>query len=451
MTAAGQHPARAASRPRGAALLRSTELRWVAGLTLLALALRLAFALAIDRESLPFNDMLFYHSTAKALADGLGFISLDQNPTARWPPGFPFLLSLVYRVFGSDHAYAELMNAVLGAATVPLAYLAARRAFDRRTALVAAGALALMPGQILYAESILAEPLYTFVLVGFVALLVGLPDRRRSAIVIGLAIGIAALTRGEGLLLLAVPPFVWWGAMPRRELFVRTGIATLAAVLAIAPWTVRNAIVLDAFVPVSTNSSQTFWAGHNPTANGGATYARGEIYAELQNLPKDRFEIEQAKLLRREALDYMVGHPLRELTLIPRKLLYLSLGDSRAIQSGSTLSQRAAQGAPVTGGITPVVVPTANAAVLLGVVADVAWFGLLALFVLSLVVLWPVLWRNPLGRAGIGLTAISLVLYGFVFYGNFRYRMPLEPIMILLAAPLLSRVWERRSLLRPQA
>jgi hypothetical protein len=222
-------------------------------------------------------------------------------------------------------------------------------------------------------------------------------------------------------------------------------------VLAIAPWTVRNAIVLDAFVPVSTNSSQTFWAGHNPTANGGATYARGEIYAELQNLPKDRFEIEQAQLLRREALDYMVGHPLRELSLIPRKLLYLSLGDSRAIQSGSTLSQRAAQGAPVTGGITPVVVPTANAAVLLGVVADVAWFGLLALFVLSLVVLWPVLWRNPLGRAGMGLTAISLVLYGFVFYGNFRYRMPLEPIMILLAAPLLTRVWERRSLLRPPA
>jgi 4-amino-4-deoxy-L-arabinose transferase-like glycosyltransferase len=308
-----------------------------------------------------------------------------------------------------------------------------------------------MPGQILYAESILAEPLYTFVLVGFVALLVGLPDRRRSAVVIGLAIGIAALTRGEGLLLLAVPPFVWWGVMPRRELYVRTGIATLAAVLAIAPWTVRNAIVLDAFVPVSTNSSQTFWAGHNPTANGGATYARGEIYAELQNLPKDRFEIEQAQLLRREALDYMVGHPLRELSLIPRKLLYLSLGDSRAIQSGSTLSQRAAQGAPVTGGITPVVVPTANAAVLLGVVADLAWFGLLALFVLSLVVLWPVLWRNPLGRAGMGLTAISLVLYGFVFYGNFRYRMPLEPIMILLAAPLLTRVWERRSLLRPPA
>jgi 4-amino-4-deoxy-L-arabinose transferase-like glycosyltransferase len=282
-------------------------------------------------------------------------------------------------------------------------------------------------------------------------MLVSLPDRRLSAALIGVAIGVAALTRGEGLLLLAVPPVVWWGAMQRREVLVRTGLATLAAVLVIAPWTIRNAIVVDAFVPVSTNSAQTFWAGHNPTANGGATYARGEIYAELQDLPPKQFEVEQARLLRREALEYMFENPLRELTLIPRKLLYLGIGDSRAIQAGSTLSQRASQGAPVTGGITPVVVPRATTAVLLGVVADVFWYGLLGLFVLALVVLWPALWRNPLGRAGVALTAISLVLYGFVLYGNFRYRMPLEPVMILLAAPLVTRVWERRALLRRPA
>ncbi|MGH2803068.1 MAG: hypothetical protein ACRDL4_08490, partial [Thermoleophilaceae bacterium] len=275
-----------------------------------------------------------------------------------------------------------------------------------------------------------------------------LPDRRLSAAAIGVAVGVAALTRGEGLLLLAVPPVVWWGTLARRELLLRTAVTTLAAVLAIAPWTIRNAFVVDAFVPVSTNSAQTFWAGHNPTANGGATYARGEIYAELQDLPPERFEVEQARLLRREALEYMVENPLRELSLIPRKLLYLNIGDSRAIQAGSTLSERAASGAPVTAGITPVIVPTSNTAVLLGVVADVAWYGLLALFVVSLVLMWPVLWRNPLGRAGIALTAISLVLYGFVLYGNFRYRMPLQPVMILLAAPLVSRVWAQRSVLR---
>jgi 4-amino-4-deoxy-L-arabinose transferase-like glycosyltransferase len=416
----------------------------VAGLTVLALALRLAFALAIERGDLAFDDQLFYQWTANALSEGRGFIGLDGNATARWPPAFPFLLSLVYRVFGSDPTNAEVLNAVIGAATVPLVYLAARRAFDRPVALVAAAAFAVMPGQILYAESILAEPLYTFLLVAMLAMLVALPDRRWAAAAIGLVIGVAALTRGEGLVLVAVPVVVWWGAMPRRELLVRTGLVVVVAALTVVPWTVRNASAVDAFVPVSTNGAQTFWAGHNPTANGGPTYPRGEIYAELQDLPPERFEVEQARLLRREALEYMFEHPLRELTLVPRKVLYLNLGDSRAIQPRRSLAGGDGRGVLATPGVTPVVVRSANVAVLLGVVADVAWYTLLALFVLALVVLWPVLWRNPIGRAGIALTAISLVLYGFVLYGNFRYRMPLQPVMIMLAALLVTRVWVNR-------
>lgn len=440
--AAGSHAGRVTDG-RTAALLRSHELRLVAGLTLLALALRLAFALALERDGLGFDDMLFYHWTASTLADGKGFIGLEGLPTARWPPAFPFLVSLVYRAFGSNEVNAELLNATLGAATVPLAYLATRRAFDRRVALVAATALALMPGQIMYAESILAEPLYTFVLVGILAMLVCLPDRRLSAVLIGVAIGVAALTRGEGLLLVVVAPVVWWGALPRRELLVRSGLVILAAALAIAPWTVRNAFAVDAFVPVSTNGAQTFWAGHNPAANGSANYTRSEVYAELKGVPPKRFEVEQARLLRREALEYMFEHPLRELTLVPRKLLYLVQGDSRGIQYRPNGAER-----QVAGGVAPVIVSRPNALDVIGIAADIAWYGLLTLFVLALLLLWPVLWRNTLGRAGIALTALSLVLYGFLLYGNFRYRMPLEPVMIMLAAPLAAGLWERRALLR---
>ena len=138
---------------------------------------------------LPFNDMLFYHATAKALSEGLGFIGFDQQPTARWPPAFPFLLSLVYRVAGPEPAAGEVFNAVVSALTVPLLYLVALRSFGRSAARLAAGLLAVMPGQIFLAEGILAESLYGFVLVGLFALLVALPDRRWSAVVIGLASG----------------------------------------------------------------------------------------------------------------------------------------------------------------------------------------------------------------------------------------------------------------------
>ena len=58
------------------------------------------------------------------------------------------------------------------------------------------------------------------------------------------------------------------------------------------------------------------------------------------------------------------------------------------------------------------------------------------------------LWRRPASRAAIVVIGLALLLYGFVFYGNFRYRLPLEPLMILLGASLHATVWEGRGRLR---
>ena len=55
------------------------------------------------------------------------------------------------------------------------------------------------------------------------------------------------------------------------------------------------------------------------------------------------------------------------------------------------------------------------------------------------------LWRNRVIRGVLVLFAGSLFLYGFVYYGNYRYRASLEPLMILVAAPLLARLWRLRS------
>ncbi len=93
-----------------------------------------------------FNDAFFYHRTADLLAGGYGFASNPGVPTAQWPPVFPFLLSLIYRVTGPDPLAGELFNAVVGALTVALLYLLARRLFDRLTATIAAGFLAILPG-----------------------------------------------------------------------------------------------------------------------------------------------------------------------------------------------------------------------------------------------------------------------------------------------------------------
>lgn len=401
------------------------DLRWALLLFAGALALRVAWVLVVERRGLAFNDTSFYHQTALQLAAGDGYQWLGE-PTARWPPVFPALLGLVYWIFGAEPIVGELLNAFVGALAVPLLYLCARRLHGRREAVVAGALLAVFPGQVFMTDVLLAETLYTTLLVAVIALCLVLPPRRWwSWALVGVAVGVAAETRGEGLVLALIPLATWWRPAPRQVAALALGL-----VLVVGGWTVRNAIEMDAFVPVSTNGAQTFWSGHNPSAHGGPTYAVGEravVAADPATSPRDR-ELEEAAALRSEALDWMLANPGREALLVPLKLGWLLRGDSTALFQWVLPGEA---GAPEA--------MSNDLAVPLGAVADAFFYGLLALTLIAALVAWRSRPLPPAQRALWLLLAASLVLYGFVLYGNYRYRLPLEPVMILLAVPPLLR------------
>ncbi len=409
---------------------RATDRWWLLGLFVLALVLRVAWVLAIDRRGLAFNDTSFYHQTATQLADGDGYQWLGE-PTSRWPPVYPGLLSVVYRVFGDDPTAGELLNAVVGAAAPPLLYLCALRMYGRREAAVAGVLMAIFPGQIFLTDVLLAETVYTTLLVAVLALCLTLPrERWWSFATVGVVIGVAAETRAEGLLLALLPIAIWWRPSLRQLAALGAGM-----VLVVGAWTTRNAVEMDAFVPVSTNGAQTFWSGHNPTANGGPTYAIGEqgVVARAGSSPR-RKEIDDQRELREEAVDWMLAHPLDEALLVPQKLGWLLRGDSTALFQWVQ-----------PGGLDEPDAVSNDVAVPLGNVADLFFYGLLALTLLAALAAWRARPLPASQRALWLLLAVALVLYGFVLYGNYRYRMPLEPVMILLVAPALAR-----SILRSQ-
>jgi 4-amino-4-deoxy-L-arabinose transferase-like glycosyltransferase len=441
--------AAALSTPKAREALLSSDLRRAAVLGGLALVLRVGFVLIVQHPALPsggllsdavaqdlidrglFNDAFFYHRTADLLAGGYGFASNPGVPTAQWPPVFPFLLSLIYRVTGPDPLAGQLFNAVVGALTVMLLYLLARRLFDRLTATIAAGFLAILPGSILWTGALLSETLYAFVLVGVFALVAWLPRRPWAVAVLGAAIGVAILTRGEAVLLIPAVLAVWWPELPRRR-WLASGLALVAvALLVVVPWSVRNTLALDTFVPLSTNASTTLWSGHNPDATGAQIYAPESLLREVPRSGVAR-EVEESRLLRREALEYMVSHPWRELELIPLKLFNLNRGDSWALEwvNAGTPGERAFG----TETATPIRVS-----------ADFGYYTLLLATLGSLAILGRELWRNRVLRGVLVLFAGALFMYGFVYYGNYRYRAALEPLMILVAAPLVARLWRLRS------
>ena len=79
------------------------------------------------------------------------------------------------------------------------------------------------------------------------------------------------------------------------------------------------------------------------------------------------------------------------------------------------------------------------------IAADATWFALLAATLASVLLFGRELWRRPVTRGVLAMFVVALFAYGFVYYGNFRYRAPLEPLMLLVASPLLVRLWEMRS------
>src|SRR6202035_4178304 len=175
-----------------------------------------------------------------------------------------------------------------------------------------------------------------------------------------------------------------WPDLPRRVLRRQGGIKLAAMLAFVVPWTVRNAIVMHSFIPLSTDFASTFWGGHNPDANGGPVEPSQQLLAQIKTPPTNpKRELQIQSLLRSKAISWMLSHPLDELQLIPEKLIALGSGDGQAIALWLD-AQASVQ--------RPVLSQTAQAR--LNILADVGSYGLFAAFAASLLVYGRSLWRR---------------------------------------------------------
>jgi 4-amino-4-deoxy-L-arabinose transferase-like glycosyltransferase len=220
-------------------------------------------------------DETYYHRVANFVADGMGYISpaaFDAGarlPSAEKPPLYPLLLAAQSKLgFSSFHAH-RLLGPLLGVATIVLLALVAKRVGGPRLALVTAALAALNPVLWKWDSHVLSEPLYgplvALVLLASYAL-VDRPSVKRGAL-LGVAIGLAALTRPEALFF--VPLLVILLAVWRRRGAVRPLVAMcLACAVVLAPWLIRNLSAFDR-VMMSNQSAETIAGANCPTTYHG--------------------------------------------------------------------------------------------------------------------------------------------------------------------------------------
>ena len=209
-----------------------------------------------------------------------GTFSLDEappfQPTYVRLPGYPIFLGGVYYFFGSGNNLA--VAAVQGILDTVTCILAAMIALNweqddrrkRRAAWLAFMLMALCPLTAAYASMILTESLATFLLAAVVlsaTLAVKTQNRRAAAfwwVMAGVVSGLAVLVRpdsglfalGAGIWLVMVSLFssrAEGSSIARRltPTILFGGIFTIAFLLPLVPWTIRNERVFGLFQPLA--------------------------------------------------------------------------------------------------------------------------------------------------------------------------------------------------------
>jgi hypothetical protein len=244
---------------------RPTAAATAIGLVLVAAAVRLAVALpALSRS--PLLDPDNYLAIARSVAAGEGY-RLRGRPTAYRPPLYPLVLAPMAAASG-DRAGAGIaaLHALLGAGTVALTLLAARRlGLSPSRALVAGAIVALDPVLVAQSRVVMTETLSACLTAAALAALLA-PGRSRPFVAGGLLYGVGTLCRpgalpAAGLTALAIAargPGGWRDRLRAAALF---GAAVAVPLL---PWAARNARALGEPVLTTTHGGYTLALANNP-------------------------------------------------------------------------------------------------------------------------------------------------------------------------------------------
>src|SRR5689334_16870633 len=240
----------------------------------------------------PVYDAQAYAAIARNLDEGHGFTvgAGATQPSSNYSPGLPLFVAGLYEATGGvDERLARVVLAVVGALSILFAYAIARRlgralqrpeasevpgvpSPDRPSlnkpgyrransasvwpALVGALAVAVYPALLEYQGMLMSEPLAAALLSGGVlAALWAWDGGWVRWLLPGALFGALAMVRPEylGVAVLVAVVIAARGLRDDwRTSLLRAAVFLGAALVVIAPWTIRNASALDRFVPIST-------------------------------------------------------------------------------------------------------------------------------------------------------------------------------------------------------
>jgi hypothetical protein len=274
-------------------------------------------------DMLRYGDEEQYHGLALSMLHGQGFVNDDGTPTAFRPPGYPFVLASLYAI--SEHAVlAKLLNVLLlGALAFLLGVIAAR---IKPVATPWVPYLVLACPILIYVASVLYPQILGAVLLSSVVLIM---TRKNVTLT---DFGLAGVI--YGLLCLAIPSFLMvlplfflylllvnWSAV--KTAIVQASVLTMAILVVLAPWTIRNYVVFGQLVPVSSIGGLNLMFGNSAltTPNSGVNVDIWTLCPEAAAPPGEMDELVRDNLLKACAIDWIRHNPVAAAQLYVGKVV----------------------------------------------------------------------------------------------------------------------------------
>jgi len=365
----------------------------------------------VSGENLRYPDEREYSELAVTLVQGKGFVDCEGRPTAYRPPGWPYIISLLYRLWPSPLA-AKVFNSMAYAFTAfGLSILVGRLAPAGRV--FAPLLLLFYPLGIYTASTLYPQAIGMALLVAIVALLTCRKESIAVAGYAGILSGLLALTIPSHLLVI---PLIICGMIltNRGTLSVqlyRSTLFILLSVMVVCPWTMRNHLVVGKFIPVSTNSGVNLLLGNseNTGPNSGVNVDVSRYIEQVKGLE----EAETDARYRKFAIEWVLRNPREASILYLRKVLnYFNFRNELLVKTEAS--------------------PLRNAIIF------ITYYPLLLIAVVRL-------WMYRGDRICPDEWFLYFLYFGnalvsAVFFTRMRFRMPFDALLVAIVAIMIGRM-----------
>jgi 4-amino-4-deoxy-L-arabinose transferase-like glycosyltransferase len=364
---------------------------------------------------------------ARYLLHGTGFVcpvGPERNDPSSWySPGYIAMMAGVMAIFGEASplslAVIRLLNIAAMSLAVGLYFLLAKRLFGSRVAWIALVMILLSPSLMYKADEIWDTSWAMLGGAALMAMFVLLKPTRPSRIFAsGLACGAVAMINPS--FTLCYPIWIlysWWRQRPDKRKFMNllryAGLILGGFVLAILPWTIRNHRAFGEFFYLRGNLPMELWVGNAPWSDGYFFSKEGRrihpvFDAAEQHRMVELGEYGYFRACRADVAEWWRQEPGRFFRLGLKRVRWFWLGRFDLATSRTGLILR-----------------------ILGVTLP----GGLAMLGILIVILKK--------RGGLVLAGTAMV-FPVIYYASIvmvRYRLAIEPLVMVLAALTLAEAW----------